>query len=66
MPQERHHGLEHRQAHVLAAAAALAGEQCGGDRLRRGERRDRPATQVNAVTVATDTARPVDGDVTNL
>ena len=39
-PQERHHRVEHRQLHVLAAVTALAGEQRGGDGLRGGERGD--------------------------
>ena len=37
-PEERDRGVEHRQLDVLSAGAPLAGEERGGDRLRRGVR----------------------------
>ena len=35
-PEERERDVDHRDAHVLAAGAARAREERGGDRLRRG------------------------------
>ena len=37
-PEECSHGVDHREPDFLAARAALAGEQCGTDGLRGGQR----------------------------